>query len=107
MTAHDATVPLGEVIREVRGTLTQDDLADAVGTDQGTVSRWERGNLRPTLDDLRAIEDALGLHHGAIVRRAGYVEDLTSVKAALEADPSIPAKSIPYLLATIDAARKS
>lgn len=106
VTAHAQPVILGQAIRDVRGDLTQAQLADAVNTDQGTVSRWENGNLRPELDDLRAIEDAAGVPHGTILRRAGYVAEIKTVRDALEADRTIPRAAIPYLLDAVEAARK-
>lgn len=37
--------------------LTQKELAAICGTSQGTVSKWEKGELSPSLDDLTAIRE--------------------------------------------------
>lgn len=37
--------------------LTQADLAAVVGTNQATVSRWEKGELYPDLSQMNAIRD--------------------------------------------------
>lgn len=106
VTAQDAPVSLGQAIRELRGQLTQVELAARVKTDQGTVSRWEHGNLKPELDDLKAIEEAVGAPHGTIVRRCGYVAELVTVEDALQADPTIPRDQLHLIFAAIEAARK-
>ena len=47
------------VLRERRG-LTQADLAERTGIDQGDISRIERGSANPTERTLARIGDALG-----------------------------------------------
>jgi transcriptional regulator with XRE-family HTH domain len=51
---------LGERIKEARGEMTQRDLADALGVDPITVSRWERGVNELTTRKLRKIAEATG-----------------------------------------------
>lgn len=41
--------------------LTQQQLADRLGTTDVTVSRWETGKRRPNLDAQEAISEALGI----------------------------------------------
>ena len=41
--------------------LTQQQLADRMGTSDVTISRWETGDRRPDLDAQEAIADALGI----------------------------------------------
>lgn len=106
MTAHAPRVTIGEAIREVRGGMTQTELASAVGTDQGTVSKWETGGLNPSFDDLPKIEEACGVARGTILRRAGYVAELTSLKDWLEADSSILPANIDLVLQAVESARK-
>lgn len=81
---------VGEAVRQVRGHVLQEDLAGRLGIDQGTLSRWERSiGKGPTLDDLQSIEKVLGIRHGTILRLAGYVEDATDAREAIEADPNL------------------
>jgi transcriptional regulator with XRE-family HTH domain len=47
--------------REQRG-LTQQQLADRLGTTDVTVSRWETGKRQPTLNVQAAIAEALDIH---------------------------------------------
>jgi len=49
-------------IREARERLglTQQQLADAIGKDQPTISRYENGT-RPTVDDAPKLAETLGL----------------------------------------------
>lgn len=53
----------GERIREARerADLTQRQLASAVGRATQTVSRWERDERRPDVDEVAAIASALGI----------------------------------------------
>jgi len=41
--------------------LTQQQLADRLGTSDVTISRWETGKRRPNLDAQEAIAEALGI----------------------------------------------
>lgn len=50
--------------REAKGGLTQQALADRVGTTKGTISRWESGERDPPLSALYALGDALGVDPG-------------------------------------------
>jgi transcriptional regulator with XRE-family HTH domain len=51
---------LGEKIREARGALKQRELADMLGVDPITVSRWERGAVEPSGKRIRQIAEATG-----------------------------------------------
>lgn len=104
--AHHQAVTLGDAIREVRGPMTQDELARAVGTDQGTVSKWESGRIWPGYDDLPKIEKAAGVPRGTILRRAGYVAEIRTLDDWLEADSTIPRPDLDVIRAAIAAARK-
>lgn len=65
---------LGAAIRTARGRTTQEKLAELLETDQSRVSKWERDHHRPSLEEVRAIEDALGRPRGFILVQAGLVE---------------------------------
>jgi transcriptional regulator with XRE-family HTH domain len=51
---------LGERIRTARGGRTQRELADELGVDPITVSRWERGAIEPSGRRIREIAEATG-----------------------------------------------
>lgn len=53
-------VTLGELLNgwRTKSGLTQKQAADSAGVNQGTWSRWERGELMPGADDLNRILDA-------------------------------------------------
>ena len=52
--------------REAKGW-TQERLANAVEVAPGTISRWERGEVEPTLENARDLADALGVTVGWLV----------------------------------------
>src|SRR5687768_10853447 len=80
---------IGEAIRSTRSEMNQGPLADQVGVDQSTLSGWESGRYMAPLHLLPLIEEACGVRKGAILRRAGLVED--SIEAAIESDPALTA----------------
>ena len=55
-------VELGDAIRSLRrrAGLTQAQFADALGTTQSAVSRWERGHDEPRVSTLLAMLDVAG-----------------------------------------------
>jgi transcriptional regulator with XRE-family HTH domain len=55
--------------------LRQTDIAAALGTDQGTVSRWASGTQRIELEYFPMIDELCGHRHGYLLRLAGYVVD--------------------------------
>ncbi|WP_055075022.1 helix-turn-helix transcriptional regulator [Pseudanabaena sp. 'Roaring Creek'] len=38
------------MLRRLRGDVTQDEIANALGVDRNTVSRWELGKAKPKLE---------------------------------------------------------
>lgn len=83
----ERTINLGKAIRTARGTMTQGDLAQALGTDQPVISKWERGERRPSLEELHAIEQATGRRRGFILITAGCVDDVVTVNDAIDVAP--------------------
>lgn len=53
--------PIGNAIRHFRNLagLKQEALAERIGVDANTISRFERGHQQPTLERLQALADAL------------------------------------------------
>ena len=80
--------------------VSQTDIADALNTDQPTVSRWARGMRRPPLDALPVIERLCGVPLGTILRRAGYVEYPAELdtEQAIRSDPRLGDESRTTLL---------
>ena len=52
---------LGASIRQARGPLSQERLAEVIGTKQSVISRYERGQAIPSSRHLSALIHALGL----------------------------------------------
>lgn len=52
----------GDLIKELRTEkgLSIRELADLAGVNRATVSRWERGQRVPSVDDFQRLMDALG-----------------------------------------------
>ncbi len=53
----------GSLIREARkrAGLTQTELAQRLGKSQSEIGRWERGEVKPSLETVRAVIHACGL----------------------------------------------
>lgn len=92
-------VRLGPAIRRARGAMTQTALADAVGVDQPTVSRWENDEQRPSLEQLAAVDAATGHRRGFTLIAAGVIEGVQSVEAAIILDPSLDEEQRRFVLA--------
>lgn len=84
--AQTAAVRVGAAVRSARVGKTQTQLAKAVGTDQPTISKWERGTQLPTVDEIAAVERATGRTPGWVLIRAGYVSATPGVEDAIAAD---------------------
>lgn len=53
---------IGDRVRELRTSLggdgiSQEELADAIGTTANTISRWETASYRPSISDLERLAD--------------------------------------------------
>lgn len=84
-------VALGQALRRARlraGMRNQDLLAERLETSQQTISRYENGDLT-ALDDVVALEDALGLGRGALLIDAGYAPKAVDVIDLIRRDTSI------------------
>lgn len=102
---HSDLVTLGQAIKDVlrEQGLNQAELARRLGMDDGHVTRLVKGQIKGVaLDFVRRIEDVLDLHRGELLRRAGYVEDLVSVRDAIAMDPSLTLDERRIVLRTYD-----
>lgn len=70
------SVRSGEVVRAARldAGLTQQQLADRVGTTQSAIARWESGADTPRLDSLAALLRACGFEADLTLRRHDDVD---------------------------------
>ena len=66
---------LGQALRDALGDRTQRWLADEVGIDPATVSRFVQGKQLPTLDQLSKMARALNVSTRSLLARAGYIDD--------------------------------
>lgn len=97
-------MPLHEAITLICEGHNQEALAKAVGVDQTTISRWMRGETRPTLERLATLEEAAGRPRGFVLRAAGFIDDAVSARDALDLDEVLTPENRPVLLAAYDAA---
>lgn len=74
-------------------SLSQVAVAAALGVEQTTVSKWAKGLNRPPLEALEVVERLASVRKGTILRRAGFVDDVTDVRSAIAADPLLSDKS--------------
>lgn len=80
---------VGAAIRAIRGRDTQDVIADLLNVKQATVSRWERGDSTPTLEQMIAIEDHYRRPRGSLLRDAGLIDPVDSAEKAIAADRAL------------------
>lgn len=82
---------IGQAIRRAYegAALTQVQLAEKLSTDQAVVSRWVHDNARPSLEKLVEIEQVCSRPRGFILRAAGYVDEVLTVRDLLAIDPGL------------------
>ena len=94
-------------LRQTRESLepkiTQDMLAERTGFRQTQISRWERTN-EPSLDELAALEKAMGVAPGTVLRAAGYVKDAKTVDEVVHTDPNLAPELVGVVLQAYRAA---
>lgn len=56
-------------LRKLHG-ISQCQLAEAIGVTQGAVSQWERGDARPTVENLISISKFLGCKLDDLIKEA-------------------------------------
>ncbi len=62
---------IGARIRELRGTMFQEDLAAYLGISQGQLSKIERGMMGPTVETVARLAERFGKSIDWIVRGEG------------------------------------
>lgn len=80
----------GDLLREarLRAGLTQDELAERAGTARSQISRYERGDVLPSLETLRRLVRACGLELGFRLFNADLEEhDATLIAQTLPLTP--------------------
>lgn len=83
-----AAVALGDAVGAALGRGQQKDLAAKVGEDPSKINRLIRGTHGDvTLGFVRRLEDALELPRGHLLRAAGCVEEPSTTREAVLADP--------------------
>lgn len=72
---------IASALRDLLGErgITASDLAEITGADLSTAARWLKGTMLLSRAWVKRIEQSLDLPLGTIERRAGYVEDPTSL----------------------------
>lgn len=99
MRMENVPMQIGTVMRKIReSAMTQDDIAEKLGTHQAQVSRWERGLSEPSFEELALWEDALGRPRGTVLRTVGIVEQTTKVEDAIRSDGRLDAAGVEILL---------
>lgn len=70
---------IGENIRHARraNNMSQDDLADAIGANRVTISKYETGGYLPSVPALKRIADALGTTPAALSGEDGGRQPIT------------------------------
>jgi transcriptional regulator with XRE-family HTH domain len=81
----------GDLLREARrrAGLSQAELARRAGKPTSTIGRWERGEVLPSLETLRAVVRACGLELTFQVAKADLeLHDLTLIERSLDRTPA-------------------
>lgn len=81
--------------------LTQEGLAGRLHLAQSTIQKWE-GGREPRLDRIATLETAMGYRRGHLLRLAGYVEEASTAREALLADPSLTPNHRETMVASYD-----
>lgn len=68
---------MGNRIKELRldRGLSQQQLADRIGTTKATISKWEKGQRQLTLEKMYRLADALQCHHVELIDNTAPVSD--------------------------------
>lgn len=94
-------VPVGDICsaRKMLG-LSQEKLAEALGVSRNTISRWERGECSPNVDNMAELERMLAQLETPAIPGETPVPENTSVPKEAEAPlPIVPAKAKRWLVA--------
>jgi transcriptional regulator with XRE-family HTH domain len=73
-TRKDLRTTASEIIKQARAleNVSQHKLALLMGSSQPLVSAWECGKVTPAIDDVVAIEKALGVEQGSLLFAIAY-----------------------------------
>ena len=66
--------------------LNQEEMGRRLGVHQTEISKWIKGERQPSYEHLPAIEAAMGLPRGTLLRMAGYVDERIDAVKAVRAD---------------------
>lgn len=82
-----------------RRKMSQERLAEEIGTTKGSISRWEKGERDITLNALAAIAETLGCSIGDLAQTPGHksADDLLS-----RLDPSLRRRALRQIEALIE-----
>lgn len=90
-----------------RQELLQEDLGQRLNIDGTNVGRMLKGRTSLTVDRVWEVETALGLAHGTLYRRAGYIQSDGSLEEWIENDPNLAADQRNALLLIIGGWRRA
>lgn len=82
-------VHVGLALRNLRGRDTQEAVAAVLNVTQATVSRWEKGDSTPDVEQMLRLEDHYKKPHGTVLRHAGLIDDIVTLRDAIEAAPEL------------------
>jgi transcriptional regulator with XRE-family HTH domain len=97
----------GALIRDARriAGLSQQALAERLGTTQSVISRWERGQDSPRVDTLGRILQACGFEADLVFRRHDD-EDLAQIQEGIAMTPSQRLQTVENVSRFVTAARR-
>ena len=103
---HDPSADVGSVIRSARTSagLSQQALAELIGTTQSAVSRWEKGHDEPRFATLGAIMSACGYRVTLTAEPDGV--DRAQIRQQLAMTPAERLASVVNLSRTLATARR-
>jgi transcriptional regulator with XRE-family HTH domain len=100
---------LGALIRDARrhAGLTQAQLAEALGTTQSVISRWERGHDVPRADTLVTILRACGYEADVVLRPRDTGVDRAQIRNTLRMRPEARVQSSAHVSRMLASARRA
>lgn len=109
MAPPNVNAALKRVRESLTPKVTQAQLAEKTGIRQTQISRFENEHAgsEPSLDQLAALEDAMGVERGTVLTVAGYIREAATADRVLFTDPTLEPELVDVVLDAYRAAQRA